>query len=249
MSVRWLLPGLEFLAQRLDQIEKDRHQQSTTECSHDGATEHGDAQRLLPECTGATGKHQRQDAQDKRKGRHQDRPEPQPGGLYRRIVQRKPLVELQLGELHNQNGVLGRHGDKHHQGDLGKDVELVAGAVHARQEERQEGARKKIEIHIPPGPRLGDQVILADKLTKGFDPYKKQLSEVKATNAALSADVSNLQGTLAVASRVAFENGEPNKRDYRRYRIRDAGGARSGRCPSRSRWLLPSGASPRPSRR
>jgi ATP-binding cassette ChvD family protein len=35
-------------------------------------------------------------------------------------------------------------------------------------QERQEGARKKIEIHIPPGQRLGDQVILADKLTKGF---------------------------------------------------------------------------------
>jgi ATP-binding cassette ChvD family protein len=36
------------------------------------------------------------------------------------------------------------------------------------EEERREGARKKIEIHIPPGPRLGDQVILAEKLTKGF---------------------------------------------------------------------------------
>jgi ATP-binding cassette ChvD family protein len=35
-------------------------------------------------------------------------------------------------------------------------------------EERKEGARKKIEIHIPPGPRLGDQVILAEQLTKGF---------------------------------------------------------------------------------
>jgi len=35
-------------------------------------------------------------------------------------------------------------------------------------------------------------------------------------------DVSNLQGTLAVASRVAFEDGEPVKKDYRRYRIREA---------------------------
>jgi len=35
-------------------------------------------------------------------------------------------------------------------------------------------------------------------------------------------DVSNLQGTLAVASRVCFENGEPVKKDYRRYRIREA---------------------------
>jgi excinuclease ABC subunit C len=35
-------------------------------------------------------------------------------------------------------------------------------------------------------------------------------------------DVSNLQGTLAVASRVVFEAGEPTKKEYRRYRIRDA---------------------------
>jgi excinuclease ABC subunit C len=35
-------------------------------------------------------------------------------------------------------------------------------------------------------------------------------------------DISHLQGTLAVASRVAFEDGEPVKKDYRRYRIRHA---------------------------
>ncbi len=35
-------------------------------------------------------------------------------------------------------------------------------------------------------------------------------------------DVSNLQGTLAVASRVTFEDGEPVKKDYRRYRIKEA---------------------------
>jgi excinuclease ABC subunit C len=35
-------------------------------------------------------------------------------------------------------------------------------------------------------------------------------------------DVSNLQGSLAVASRVVFEDGEPVKKDYRRYRIREA---------------------------
>ena len=35
-------------------------------------------------------------------------------------------------------------------------------------------------------------------------------------------DVSNLHGTLAVASRVAFTDGEPVKKDYRRYRIKEA---------------------------
>ena len=35
-------------------------------------------------------------------------------------------------------------------------------------------------------------------------------------------DVSNLAGTLAVASRVVFEDGAPDKNAYRRYRIQDA---------------------------
>ena len=35
-------------------------------------------------------------------------------------------------------------------------------------------------------------------------------------------DVSNLAGTLAVASRVVFEDGLPQKSDYRRYRIQEA---------------------------
>jgi len=35
-------------------------------------------------------------------------------------------------------------------------------------------------------------------------------------------DVSTLQGTLAVGSRVVFEDGQPVKNDYRRYRIREA---------------------------
>jgi excinuclease ABC subunit C len=35
-------------------------------------------------------------------------------------------------------------------------------------------------------------------------------------------DVSNLQGTLAVASRVVFESGQPQKAAYRRYKIREA---------------------------
>ena len=35
-------------------------------------------------------------------------------------------------------------------------------------------------------------------------------------------DVSNLAGTLAVGSRVVFEDGQPVKADYRRYRVREA---------------------------
>ncbi|MDH4017720.1 MAG: excinuclease ABC subunit UvrC, partial [Actinomycetota bacterium] len=35
-------------------------------------------------------------------------------------------------------------------------------------------------------------------------------------------DVSNLAGTLAVASRVVFEDGAPHKADYRKYKVREA---------------------------
>lgn len=43
-------------------------------------------------------------------------------------------------------------------------------------------------------------------------------------------DVSNLQGTLPVASRVVFESGEPVKADYRRYRIKEAMGGDDYDC-------------------
>jgi len=43
-------------------------------------------------------------------------------------------------------------------------------------------------------------------------------------------DVSNLQGALPVASRVTFEDGRPCKRDYRRYRIREAMGGDDYDC-------------------
>jgi excinuclease ABC subunit C len=43
-------------------------------------------------------------------------------------------------------------------------------------------------------------------------------------------DVSNLQGSLAVASRVVFEDGKPCKNDYRKYRIREALGGDDYAC-------------------
>lgn len=43
-------------------------------------------------------------------------------------------------------------------------------------------------------------------------------------------DVSNLQGTLAVASRVVFEDGKPAKALYRKYRIREAMGGDDYDC-------------------
>jgi excinuclease ABC subunit C len=43
-------------------------------------------------------------------------------------------------------------------------------------------------------------------------------------------DVSNLHGSLAVASRVVFEDGRPDKRHYRKYRIKEASGGDDYDC-------------------
>ena len=43
-------------------------------------------------------------------------------------------------------------------------------------------------------------------------------------------DVSTLMGTIAVASRVVFEDGKPVKKDYRRYRIKEAMGGDDYDC-------------------
>ena len=43
-------------------------------------------------------------------------------------------------------------------------------------------------------------------------------------------DVSNLNGALPVASRVVFEDGRPSKKDYRRYRIKEAAGGDDYDC-------------------
>lgn len=43
-------------------------------------------------------------------------------------------------------------------------------------------------------------------------------------------DVSHLQGALPVASRVVFVDGRPGKKDYRRYRIREAAGGDDYAC-------------------
>ncbi|MED5262595.1 MAG: excinuclease ABC subunit UvrC [Myxococcota bacterium] len=43
-------------------------------------------------------------------------------------------------------------------------------------------------------------------------------------------DVSNFQGSLAVASRVVFQDGEPRKSEYRKYRIREAMGGDDYDC-------------------
>jgi excinuclease ABC subunit C len=108
------------------------------------------------------------------------------------------------------------------------------GALEALLSER---AARKVTVRAPQrGPAL-ELVALATKNAEGA--LERRLAARDSVDAAalelqeglgLTAlprriecyDVSNLAGTLAVGSRVVFEDGQPQKADYRRYRVREA---------------------------
>ena len=86
---------------------------------------------------GALGEHQRHHAEDEGERGHQDRPQPQPAGLDRRLEAVLALVLQLLGELDDQDGVLGRQADQHHQADLREDV-----VVQLRQPDADDGGEQ-----------------------------------------------------------------------------------------------------------
>lgn len=108
------------------------------------------------------------------------------------------------------------------------------GALEALLRER---AGRGVRIHAPqrgPGRELVELAATNARLA-----LERRLEARESVDAALSElkdrlglarlprrvecyDVSTLQGSLAVASRVVFEDGRPRKADYRRYRIRQA---------------------------
>ena len=68
--------------------------------------------------------HQRQHAEDEGERGHQDRPQPQPSRLHRRVDDRQAFLAPPLGEFDDQNGVLRREPDQHDEADLRIDVDL-----------------------------------------------------------------------------------------------------------------------------
>jgi len=69
-----------------------------------------------------------------------------------------------------------------------------------------------------------------DSLAATLEELQRRCSLVSLPRRIECYDVSNLQGSLAVASRVVFEDGLPVKSDYRRYRIREAAGGDDYDC-------------------
>ena len=88
--------------------------------------------------------------EDEGEGRHQDRPEAQAGRLERGLLERHAAIVLRLGELDDQDRVLGRQADQHDQADLHVDVVVVA-----HQPDAEEGAQRdqrRPEQHRPGQP-------------------------------------------------------------------------------------------------
>ena len=77
---------------------------------------------------------------------------------------------------------------------------------------------------------LGRRLEMRESLEAALDEIETECRLSRKPRRIECYDVSNLQGALPVASRVAFEDGRPCKRDYRRYRIREAMGGDDYDC-------------------
>jgi excinuclease ABC subunit C len=116
------------------------------------------------------------------------------------------------------------------------------GALEALLRER---AGRAVRVHVPQrGPArelvnlatTNAELVLARRLEAresvdaALVELKERLGLARVPRRIECYDVSTLQGSLAVASRVVFEDGRPQKGDYRRYRIRQAAGGDDYDC-------------------
>ncbi len=98
-------------------------------------------------------------------------------------------------------------------------------------------ARRKVALRAPPRGALAELVGMATanaelglaqrlearaSLEGAIEELRKRLRLARPPRRIEGYDVSSFHGTLAVASRVVFEDGQPSKAGYRRYKIREA---------------------------
>ena len=90
---------------------------------------------------GAGGEHQRKHAEDEGERGHQDRPEPNAGGLGRGIGDGHALEHpVFAGDLDDQDAVFRGQRDQQHQADLG--IEVVGGAQAGQRDDRPEQGQR-----------------------------------------------------------------------------------------------------------
>ena len=104
------------------QHEEDRHDGEREEGRRDHAAEDRGAERVARGGAGAGRHHQREDAEDEGERRHQDRAQAHARRMDRRLLQRLAALVEDLGELDDQDRVLARQADQHHQADLAEHV-------------------------------------------------------------------------------------------------------------------------------
>jgi excinuclease ABC subunit C len=102
-----------------------------------------------------------------------------------------------------------------------------------------ERSPRRVRLRAPRRGRLRDLVAMAgrnaelalerrlaarESLDAALEELRERLGLARVPRRIECYDVSTLHGVLTVGSRVAFEDGRPCKADYRRYRLRGAGG-------------------------
>src|SRR5262249_17667535 len=110
----------------LHHIEARRDDEDGDDCGGQHADDHDRAEDAPPRRARTRRDPQGYAAPNEREGGHQDWAQPHAGALKRRIYEAPSFLQLDLGELNDQDRVLRRQTDEHDQTDLGVHVQIVA---------------------------------------------------------------------------------------------------------------------------
>src|SRR5215469_8639083 len=114
----WLASRRERGEDRFHDDVQNRDEEQVQHGGEQHATNNRGSDRVTANLSSAGCEVQRQDAEDKRERRHENGAQAKFGGFDRGFGDRSSLFQQLLGELDNQNRVLRRESDQHHQSDL-----------------------------------------------------------------------------------------------------------------------------------
>jgi len=134
------------LAQAFDDGVEHGHEQQGQDRRGEHAAENGRSDGLPASRACPARYHQRHDAEDERECRHQDRPKPETGRFHRGVNDAQAFLTPALGELNDQNRVLGGKTDQHDEADLRIDVGLKT--AHEQRQECTEQRQRHREQHM-----------------------------------------------------------------------------------------------------
>src|SRR5439155_23461266 len=116
---------LALSSEALTHVERDRDDEDGDERRRQHPPDDGRAQNPSGVGAGALRDHERKDPEDEGERGHEDGAQADTGPGQRGIDERGAALEFFLGELDDQDGVLGGQADHHHQADLREYVQLV----------------------------------------------------------------------------------------------------------------------------